>query len=174
MGGRPTFLFQTARYIFGDVTSLIWRSDTHCLKQLEMEKYSVQGTDDSMKLTSRDCNFILSKIWPFFTPPTKVQEVPSELASVWRLSITLVVESPTCHTSFGMKLCCQHIPCSANLLQTLSCTQSVNNTLTTQQWTTSVKMWTHQCQPSHLHVQCPWGTLQNLRVQHIWDYASCF
>ena len=36
----------------------------------------------------------------------------------------LDVESPTCHTNFGMKLSCQHIPWSANLLQILSCSQS--------------------------------------------------
>ena len=36
----------------------------------------------------------------------------------------LDVELPTCHTNFGMKLSCQHIPWSANLLRILSCSQS--------------------------------------------------
>ena len=46
----------------------------------------------------------------------------------------LLVESLTCHTSFGMKVFFQQIPWSANLLQILSCTQSTKNENTDYQY----------------------------------------
>ena len=67
----------------------------------------------------------LSKWCPLQTPPTRLQAMPSELTSECKLSIILLVESPICHTSLGMKLFAQHIPSKANLLDFLSRTHSV-------------------------------------------------
>ena len=116
--------------IIWNVTMFEWRSNTYCLVHLnEVLCKHVESQQDlrTIKHTFNDCNFILSNFCLFFTLLTKVHGVSLVLASAWRLLMVLDDESVTCHTTFSIKLFCQHIPWSTNLLWILSCTQSWNN-----------------------------------------------
>ena len=88
------------------------------------QEKSVMFTTERPIQTFNDLIFIVSKASPFFIPPTRVHFTPSRFTSTWTLSIKLLVESPAFHIANGMWLFSQHITAKANLLRTLSSTQS--------------------------------------------------
>ena len=128
-----TFAFQATGNALGNMTSLIWWPNPSVLQILRPMTWIIDNQNGDWGHTSIVFSLRVSKCWPFLIPPSNVQESPSRLTSPCRDSIILLVSSPTCQISLGIKLLAQQMPGNANLLLTLSATQSTKNWRVTRQ-----------------------------------------